>query len=146
MEREPGCRDPLDRRTMGIITKIGERVKRSKDLVWTAVFVALAGWSAYNLGLLRAQQGVSPAQDAAVFRARATFTPVGRPGQGSARSTSTPAHSDPRVLVSKTSSSKKYHHPWCASANRIKEANRIWFPTAEAAQAAGYTLAANCKE
>lgn len=131
---------------MGIITKTGDRVKRFRDLLWTVLIVALAGWSAYNLGLLRARQGVLPAQEAALFRARATFTPPSSTGQGKSTPAATPARTDPRVVASKTSSSKKYHHPWCSSANRIKEANRLWFPTAQAAQAAGYTLAANCKE
>lgn len=39
----------------------------------------------------------------------------------------------------------KYHLPWCGSAKRIKEENKIWFATKEAAEKAGYTPAANCK-
>lgn len=38
----------------------------------------------------------------------------------------------------------KYYLPTCGSANRIKEANRVWFATKAAAEAAGYTPAANC--
>jgi methylphosphotriester-DNA--protein-cysteine methyltransferase len=34
---------------------------------------------------------------------------------------------------------------WCSSANRIKEENKVFFLTKEAAQAAGYTLAGNCQ-
>lgn len=42
-------------------------------------------------------------------------------------------------------SGTKYHLPWCSGAKRIKEENKIWFATKEAAEAAGYTPAANCK-
>jgi len=39
----------------------------------------------------------------------------------------------------------KYHFPWCSGAQRIKESNKIWFPSAEVARNAGYSPAANCK-
>jgi hypothetical protein len=38
-----------------------------------------------------------------------------------------------------------YHLPWCSGAQRINEENKVWFSTKEAAQAAGYRPAANCK-
>ena len=37
-----------------------------------------------------------------------------------------------------------YHYPWCAGAQKIKESNRMWFDTKEAAEAKGYKPAANC--
>jgi hypothetical protein len=53
--------------------------------------------------------------------------------------------SDPRVVATKASKSKLYHHPWCSGAQRIKETNKLWFPTEADAISAGYTLAANCQ-
>lgn len=47
------------------------------------------------------------------------------------------------VVVSKNGA--RYHYPHCAGAKQIKEENKIVFPTPAAAEAAGYTLAANCK-
>jgi hypothetical protein len=47
------------------------------------------------------------------------------------------------VVASKSGS--KYHYPSCPGAKQIKEANKITFPSAQAAEGAGYTLAANCK-
>ena len=41
--------------------------------------------------------------------------------------------------------SNKYHYPYCPGAKQIKEENKIVFATPETAEAAGYTLAANCK-
>lgn len=47
-----------------------------------------------------------------------------------------------QVVVSK--SGTKYHLLTCSGANRIKDENKIFFASAEFAQAAGYTPAANC--
>ena len=47
------------------------------------------------------------------------------------------------VVGSKSGS--KYHYPACPGAKQIKEANKISFSSKEVAEAAGYTLAANCK-
>ena len=47
------------------------------------------------------------------------------------------------VVTSKNGA--RYHYPYCAGAKQIKEENKIVFPTPAAAEAAGYTLAANCK-
>lgn len=41
-------------------------------------------------------------------------------------------------------SGTKYHLPSCPGAGQIKPENRIEFPSAAAAEAAGYTKAANC--
>ena len=48
-----------------------------------------------------------------------------------------------KVVASKTGT--KYYLPQCAGADRIADANKVWFTSASAAQAAGYTLATNCK-
>ena len=40
---------------------------------------------------------------------------------------------------------KKYYYAWCESAKVIKEANRVWFSTADEAEKSGYEPAANCK-
>ena len=37
-----------------------------------------------------------------------------------------------------------YHYPWCPSAKKIKEENRIWFQTEEEARKVGYKPAGNC--
>jgi hypothetical protein len=38
-----------------------------------------------------------------------------------------------------------YHLPWCSGAQRIKEENKVWFASKDAAARAGYRPAANCK-
>jgi len=52
---------------------------------------------------------------------------------------------DTRVVVSRSSSSRKYHYSWCSGAKQIKEENKVWFATAALAEAAGYSLAGNCR-
>lgn len=47
-----------------------------------------------------------------------------------------------QVITSKNGS--KYHYSHCSGAKQIKEENKIVFATPAAAEAAGYTLAANC--
>ncbi|MCW9054774.1 MAG: hypothetical protein OQJ98_02220 [Candidatus Pacebacteria bacterium] len=41
--------------------------------------------------------------------------------------------------------SDKYHFPWCSGAQRIAEVNKVTFPSAAAARAAGYIPASNCE-
>ncbi|PIQ66617.1 MAG: hypothetical protein COV96_00515 [Candidatus Zambryskibacteria bacterium CG11_big_fil_rev_8_21_14_0_20_42_18] len=50
--------------------------------------------------------------------------------------------SDGGVVVSKNGI--RYHYLHCSGAKQIKEENKIFFATPEAAEAAGYSLAANC--
>ena len=38
-----------------------------------------------------------------------------------------------------------YHFPWCSGAQRMKEANKIFFSSREEAEKAGYRPAANCE-
>lgn len=38
-----------------------------------------------------------------------------------------------------------YYYPWCAGAKQILPQNQRWFATEEAAKAAGYRPAKNCK-
>lgn len=52
------------------------------------------------------------------------------------------ASAEERVVASK--SGTKYYLPTCSGAERISEDNKVWFISASAASAAGYTPAANC--
>lgn len=47
------------------------------------------------------------------------------------------------VVVSRSGTA--YHYPWCPGASQIAERNKVWFESAEAARAAGYAPAKNCK-
>ena len=54
----------------------------------------------------------------------------------------TPTAAAGEVVASKTGT--KYYSPQCAGAERISEANKVWFVSAAAALKAGYAPAANC--
>ena len=54
-----------------------------------------------------------------------------------------PLRAGGKVVASK--SGTKYHFPWCSSAQTMKEENKVWFDSEEAARRAGYTPAANCR-
>ena len=51
-------------------------------------------------------------------------------------------HMDQRVLSSRNGS--VYYFIWCSGAKRVKEENKIWFVTKEAAEKAGLKQAGNC--
>lgn len=68
-------------------------------------------------------------------------------GQGSDLSLALPSFvassTEGNIVASKGGT--KYYLPGCAGADRISDANKIWFVSTEAALSAGYTLAANCR-
>ncbi len=47
-----------------------------------------------------------------------------------------------KVVASKNGT--KYYSSWCAGADRIAQANKVWFDSAAQARAAGYVPAAHC--
>lgn len=131
----------------GIIATLKQFVKRNRETFWHALILILIGWSAYNIGLIQSRRGTLPAQSGSLFQIReSAVSQSPAAGQGSEVPKKGIDRSDLRVVVSKASSGKKYHHTWCASALRIKESNRLWFPSAEDAAAAGYSLAGNCTQ
>ena len=61
-----------------------------------------------------------------------------------------PALSEPRGmyiggLIVAARGGSSYYYPWCAGTAKILPANRVWFQSEEAAKAAGYAPAKNCK-
>jgi len=51
----------------------------------------------------------------------------------------------PKLFVA-SKRGKTYYYPWCTGATTIPEANKMWFPSRMAAEAAGYTPAKSCKD
>lgn len=48
-----------------------------------------------------------------------------------------------QIVASKNGT--KYYLPGCTGADKISDANKVWFTSAVLAERAGYTLSANCK-
>ncbi|MEN9852307.1 MAG: hypothetical protein RI996_250 [Candidatus Parcubacteria bacterium] len=49
-----------------------------------------------------------------------------------------------KTTIFASKSGTKYYFTWCKSGNRVKLENRIYYPSAAAAEKAGKSLAANC--
>ena len=128
------------------------------DRVFMMLLVVLVGVSGFALGRHSTIAGepVSPSGVSLVAAAPAAAVPTALPAAPppSAAETAalrikedsvqppTAAAGDGPFVASRNGS--KYHHITCSGAARIKEENKVFFPSETAAQAAGYTRAANC--
>ncbi|MEK7194794.1 MAG: hypothetical protein AAB667_00860 [Patescibacteria group bacterium] len=127
-----------------MIAKMAKWVKSYAYELFMVASVAMIAVISYNLGGMQAVQKspLKVTQDASIFNA---VSGVQETEGDKTVVQKAPQPKDPRVVVSKNSSSKKYHHIWCAGAKQINPENQIWFDTAQAAETAGYTLAGNCQ-
>ncbi len=101
--------------------------KAPRDAFILSILV-LASSASFGLGLLA---GLDAGQGSDLDIEQAPTQEVGAPA-GS-------------VGVVASKSGTKYYLPSCAGAERISEANKVWFASPAAAAAAGYAPAANCK-
>jgi len=66
---------------------------------------------------------------------------------GGSGGSSTPAPAAPTLkLFVASKRGKTYYYPWCTGATTIPQANKVWFSSRTAAEAAGYTPAKSCKD
>ncbi len=106
-------------------------------LVVLAVILGLSG--AFMLGILVGRgEGENPG--ITVSRSATSTSPLPL----SSASTAAPAIPEGGEVVASRSGTK-YYFPWCGTVKRIKEENKVWFASREAAEAAGYEPASNCK-
>jgi hypothetical protein len=114
------------------IPEIRQKIKNGlEDLLaeWGLIaIVILVGLASFGLGRLSAFEEAKPA--ISVRQAAAASAPVSSQTGG-------------LVVASKKGSA--YHFPWCSGAQSIAEGNKVWFESEEAARAAGYSPAKNCK-
>ncbi len=103
---------------------VGERVAE-----WGLIaIVLLLGLSSFGLGRLSALEEVRPAVSIRAADQAAALRPIAIGG-----------------LVVASRSGSAYHFPWCPGAETMAERNKVWFKSEEAARAAGYAPAKNCK-
>ena len=117
-----------------------------RDIVFGTILV-LIFISAYNIGKIKAREDQKPeititrqeiqTNVSGITDTQTIITPIPKPAID---------WSEVKVIASKNSKSKVYHFPWCGSANKIKEDNKITFANEQAAIAAGYKLAGNCSK
>ncbi|MBU6388525.1 hypothetical protein KGQ72_01445 [Patescibacteria group bacterium] len=94
-----------------------------RDMLIIAVLV-LACSASFGLGYAAGQEGSTRSPDSPPADMSDTGSTTGQ------------------IVASKNGT--KYYLPGCAGANRISDANKIWFASVSAAQEAGYAPAANC--
>ena len=131
---------------MHIIAEFLTLIKTYQKDIFLGICMILVASIGYNLGASNAFRETSgeSSTEAAIYQPSGTDLPkrsISKPVP-----TPIPSPLDLRVVVSKSSKNKVYHHTWCGGYKQIKESNRIWVDSAEAAEAAGYTLAGNCKK
>jgi hypothetical protein len=121
------------------VKTFGEKLQRKET--YTILLIMLVGFGSFGLGRLSTlQEAQSPILLENSFSesfAAATVFPAGT------EASATPIEKGGRLVASK--SGAKYHFPWCSGAQRISEANKVWFDSVEEARKAGYTPASNCK-
>lgn len=120
--------------------------------LFVVLVIILVGIASFGLGRLSTLPGREPVkiyQNPASGTAFLSTASAGRElgqgrgiGQNQGTSPSAP-RSEGKYVASKNGS--VYHLPSCSGAKRIKEENKIWFDTTEAAELAGYRKAANCE-
>lgn len=121
---------------------------KSQTFFFVAVVVGV-GVSSFSLGRLSVLHELPDNGPISVPRVtQVTPSPI-EVGQGvQVVDTSTLRSSDKSIatkeFVVASASGTKYHFSHCAGAKQIKEENKLYFDSATLAEAAGYTLAANC--
>lgn len=125
-----------------MLAAIRELVKRHGTLILDLGIVACAVLLGFALGRIsRIEAQREPVRiirasstPAALVEASAGALPIPKPAQAAAAA----------GVVVASKGGTKYHYPWCGGAARISVANKVTFPSIEAARAKGYTPAANC--
>ena len=136
---------------------IKEKLKKSKWVGQTALFLHKYGNFGYTTAVA-VMIGVSAffcGRLITIFEARPTIkfnqhlsispsnNQVNEPAKVANSTIDTPSGATQGSYVA-SKTGKSYYFPWCAAAQRIKVANRLWFATKAAAEAAGYKPASNC--
>ena len=133
------------------LQEISEKIKSAPDLskdVFVLLLIIAVGLIGFMLGRLDANEkfkkdGVRLLYTAAASSsANVAGVKAGTPitSGGSAVSRGTPVEG--MYVGSRTG--KSYHLPSCPGAQKIKEANKVWFKSKEEAQSRGYRPAGNC--
>lgn len=114
------------------------------------ILMVLVGTASFGLGRLSALESLR--EPVSVFRPDGSRVDSGQSEEVILHTATPEVSSLPAAVGSVPDSgevvgsknSNKYHLPWCTGAQRISEANKIYFKTIADAEAAGYVPAANC--
>jgi len=126
--------------------KTASRVLEDKD-VFTVIIIILVAFSSFGLGRV---SSIDSTKVPIFVENGASLAPKSLDVEVNAADSSTPAEisNNTEIFAGKYVASRngtKYHYPWCSGAQRIKDENKVWFESTEAAKKAGYQPASNCK-
>ena len=118
------------------------RLRTLPDDLFLGLVIILVAFGSFGLGRLSKIEGARTPiriENAPEITAETFKTPKANTSQ----SASVIGATSEQLVASK--SGTKYYYPWCASAQKIKEENRIYFASKTEAEARGYTPSATCK-
>ncbi len=148
---------------MGSIEDLREKIKPRLNVLYYSLLAVVVGSILFGLGRLSvveerhkpirvlypaAEQGsTTPLMEDGSVPSLETVAvpPAGTSQAGAAVLSAETAIQDQDGAVVGSKSGKKYYFPWCGTLKRVKPENRVPFSSIEAARAAGYTPAGNCK-
>jgi hypothetical protein len=125
------------------------------DTLYIAVLLVFVGVTSFGLGRLSVGEG-GPTASEPVEKVQLLASSTALAPYLSSTTTSLVARNEAAVITAPvpkpalagpyvgSKSGTKYYLTTCASAKRIKEANKVYFASVNDAKAAGYTPAANC--
>lgn len=125
--------------------KILKLLKQYQADIILAIAIILISITAFNLGKISVlKQERTPITITEPVNSRQAIGNNGNVIQNSKLEPSTYNLTPSSVVASKNSTSKVYHFPWCPSASKIADKNKLTFATEAAAISAGFILAGNC--
>jgi hypothetical protein len=125
-----------------MITKIIKLYKDCEKDIILAIIIILVAFSSFGLGRLsKIKESRTPIT--IDLPADGLTSTVQQVQQGESLDAIQGLPLEKTFVASKNGA--KYHYPWCAGAQSIKEENKIWFSSKEEAEKAGYAPASNCK-
>lgn len=135
-------------RQLLMLTRLLDKIKYYQYPIFLTLCIGLISFISYNLGHINALEK-SPIKIGKRGNLKAETNGLkadiyNAVTSNQQQATDNQKKLDTKVVVSKASSSKKYHYSWCASGKRIIAKNALWFNSATEAEKAGYTLAGNC--
>lgn len=120
---------------MKILPKLIKFCKKNQQDIVLTLAAGLIAVISFNVGRIYTAQNL-----------KASLIVTGGSSQNLIEKRSDTQKPDLRVIISKNSTSKKYHFLWCPGAEKIKEENKIYFSSEAEAQSRGYALARNCSK
>lgn len=143
--------------TIAELALSGKKLVSAVPQPWLLIgIVILSSSASFGLGILEGRES-GTGSGLSISELATTTPPAGVRTAGSALQAAAAASGAPQPVAAVPStlpaggqvvaskSGAKYYLPWCGGAKLIKDANKVWFASREAAEAAGYQPAANCK-